>query len=252
MPDPGIFQFIGESVDAALISFVMATAAEVIAAIMPIATLGVTIYFAIMGYMLIAGRLQNPAGAVMIQGIKFLAISALALSVSGYNTWVVDVIRGLEDGLASAFAGTAGAAPMSVYATIDTTLGQGWDIAADLWEQAGNRGLTEIPMAIGEYVNAIVIGISTLIVGLPAGAMIVVAKATLILLLGIGPLVRHVPDVPIDGQVVRAMVCPGHDGHHDHRPGGSRGRVHDEDLCGFHRDSGYHWRTEHAVHCPVA
>lgn len=188
MPDPGIFQFIGESVDAALISFVMATAAEVIAAIMPIATLGVTIYFAIMGYMMIAGRLQNPAGAVMIQGVKFVAISALALSVSGYNTWVVDVIRGLEDGLASAFAGTAGAAPMSVYATIDTTLGQGWDIAADLWEQAGNRGLTEIPMAIGEYVNAIVIGISTLIVGLPAGAMIVVAKATLTLLLGIGPL----------------------------------------------------------------
>ncbi|WP_245978899.1 hypothetical protein [Solilutibacter pythonis] len=86
MPDPGIFQFIGESVDAALISFVMATAAEVIAAIMPIATLGVTIYFAIMGHMMIAGRLQNPAGAVMIQSVKFLAISALALSVSGYNT----------------------------------------------------------------------------------------------------------------------------------------------------------------------
>lgn len=188
MPDPGIFQFIGESVDAALISFVMVTAAEVISAIMPIATLGVTIYFAIMGYMMIAGRLQNPAGAVMIQGVKFLVISALALSVSGYNTWVVDVIRGLEDGLAAAFSGTAGAAPMSVYATIDTTLGQGWDIAADLWEQAGNRGLTEIPMAIGEYVNAIVIGIATLVVGLPAGAMIVVAKATLTLLLGVGPL----------------------------------------------------------------
>lgn len=188
MPDPGIFQFIGESVDAALISFISATVAAVIAAIMPIATLGVTLYFSIMGYMMIAGRLQSPAGAVMIQGIKFIAISALALSVSGYNTWVVEVIRGLEDGLASAFAGTAGAAPMSVYATVDTTLGQGWDIAADLWQQAGNRGLTEIPMAIGEYVNAVVIGIATLIVGLPAGAMIVVAKATLTLLLGIGPL----------------------------------------------------------------
>lgn len=188
MPDPGIFQFIGESVDAALISFLMVTAAEVINAIMPIATLGVTIYFSIMGYMMIAGRLQNPAGAVMIQGVKFIVISALALSVGGYNSWVVDVIRGLEDGLSAAFAGTSGAPPMSVYATIDTTFGKGWSIAADLWEQAGNRGITELSMAIGEYVNALVIGIATLIVGLPAGAMIVVAKATLTLLLGIGPL----------------------------------------------------------------
>ena len=124
----------------------------------------------------------------MIQGVKFIAISALALSVSGYGTWVVDVIRGLEDGLASAFAGTSGSPPMSVYATIDTTLGQGWDIAADLWEQAGNRGMTEIPMAIGEYVNAFVVGFATLVVGIPAGAMIVIAKATLTLLLGVGPL----------------------------------------------------------------
>src|SRR5690606_5112908 len=122
------------------------------------------------------------------QGIKFICISAIALSVSGYNSWVIDVVRGLEDGLASAFAGRSSAGgSLSVYATVDSTLGQGWDIAADLWEQAGNRGLTEVSMAIGEYVNAFVIGISTLVVGLPAGAMIVVAKATLTLLLGIGP-----------------------------------------------------------------
>lgn len=189
MADPGIFQFIGESVDAALASFITGTVGSVIDAIMPVAILGATIYFSIMGYMMIAGRLQNPAGAVVLQGIKFIAISALALSVGGYSSWVIDVIRGLEEGLASAFSGTAGTGgALSVYSTVDSTLGEGWDIAADLWEQAGNRGLTEVPMAIGEYVNAFVIGIATLVVGLPAGAMIVVAKATLTLLLGIGPL----------------------------------------------------------------
>lgn len=189
MASPGIFQFVGESVDSALASFVTGTVGAVISAIMPIATLGATIYFAIMGYMIIAGRLQSPGGAVVIQCVKFLVISAIALSVSGYDSYVIGLIRGLEDGLAAAFAGTAEAGgSMSVYATIDATLGQGWDIAADLWEQAGNRGLTEMGMAIGEYANAAVIGIATLMVGLPAGAMIVVAKATLTLLLGIGPL----------------------------------------------------------------
>lgn len=188
MPDPGIFQFIGESVDAALASFVMATAQSVISAIMPIATLGATIYFSILGYMMIAGRLQGPGSAVLIQAVKFIVISAIALSAGGYNAWVVDVIRGLEDGLAAAFSGTAGEAPMSVYATVDTTLGRGWEIAAQLWEQAGNRGLSEISMGIGELVNATVIALATLVVGIPAGAMIVVAKATLTLLLGVGPL----------------------------------------------------------------
>src|SRR5690606_25002682 len=143
MLDPGIFQFIGESVDSALASFITGTVGSVIDAIMPIAILGATLYFSIMGYMMIAGRLQNPAGAVVIQGIKFICISAIALSVSGYNSWVIDVVRGLEDGLASAFAGRSSAGgSLSVYATVDSTLGQGWDIAADLWEQAGNRGLT--------------------------------------------------------------------------------------------------------------
>lgn len=189
MADPGIFQFIGESVDTALNSFVEVTAGQVISGIIPIAILGATIYFAFAGYMIIAGRLQMPAGTLMLQAVKFIVVSALALSVGGYNNWVVGSIHGLEDGLAAMFAGTNSTGePMSVYATVDTTLGKGWDIAAELWERAGNRGLTEISMAIGEYVNALVIGIATLVVGLPAGAMIVVAKAMLTLLLGIGPI----------------------------------------------------------------
>lgn len=189
MADPGIFQFIGESVDTALNSFVAATAGQVIAGIVPIAILGATIYFAFSGYMIIAGRIQSPAGTLMLQAVKFVVLAALALSLDGYNNWVVGTIRGLEDGLAAMFAGSGPSdEPKSVYATVDATLGQGWDIAAQLWEQAGSRGLTELGMAIGEYVNALVIGISTLLVGLPAGALIVVAKATLTLLLGIGPI----------------------------------------------------------------
>lgn len=189
MPDPGIFQFVGESVDQALHAFVGATAGQVIADITPFAMLGATIYFALAGYMIIAGRIQTPGGTVMMQAVKFIVIATVALSLDGYNNWVVDVVHGLESGIASMFSGTGSAGePMSVYASLDTTLGKGWSIAADLWESAGSRGVTQLGMAIGEYVNAIVIALATLIVGLPAGAMIIVAKATLTLLLGIGPL----------------------------------------------------------------
>lgn len=72
MPDPGIFQFIGESVDAALASFVMATAQSVISAIMPIATLGATLYFSILGYMMIAGGLALIDGNQLPQAPKWV------------------------------------------------------------------------------------------------------------------------------------------------------------------------------------
>lgn len=188
MADPGIFQFIGESVDRAMDSFVGATSAQVIADFIPIATAGATIYFALMGYMIIAGRIQTPGGTVLLQAVKFIVLFSLAMSVGGYTNWVVGSIRGLESGLASSFATTSSGEPMSVYATIDATLGAGWDIAADLWEQGMSRGVTELAPAIADIAVAAVIGVATIVVGLPAGAMIVVAKASLTLLLGVGPL----------------------------------------------------------------
>lgn len=51
-----------------------------------------------------------------------------------------------------------------------------------------NRGVTELAAAIGDIAVATVVAAATIVVGLPAGAMIVVSKASLTLLLGIGPL----------------------------------------------------------------
>lgn len=43
-------------------------------------------------------------------------------------------------------------------------------------------------MAIGEYINGTIIIVATALLGIPAGGMIVVAKAALYLMLGVGPL----------------------------------------------------------------
>lgn len=187
--NPGVFQYIGDSVELAMNSFVAATSAQVIVDFLPIAVAGATIYFALIGYMIIAGRIQTPGGTLLLQAVKFLVLLGLAMSANGYNQWVVGSIRGLENGITQAFSTTGSSGgSVTVYGTLDETLGKGWDIAGALWERAMNRGVTELPASIGDYVNAIVIGLATAIVGLPAGAMIVVAKASLTLLLGIGPL----------------------------------------------------------------
>lgn len=87
MADPGIFQFVGESVDKAMDSFVGATSAQVIADFAPIAMLGATIYFALMGYMIIAGRIQTPGGSVLLQAVKFLVLFSLARWAGTTTGW---------------------------------------------------------------------------------------------------------------------------------------------------------------------
>lgn len=186
MTDPMIFQWIGESVDAALSAFVNTTAGTTATSIVATAVGLTTFYYVLMGYQMIAGRITQPASQFGISAVKFLLISTFALSADNYLTWVVESMRGLESGLAAAWSG-AEVAPSSVYAVVDSALGKGWGIAGDLWEKAANRSWDEIGMSMGEYFNAVLIAIATLIVALPAGAMIVVAKAGLALLFGIGP-----------------------------------------------------------------
>lgn len=186
MADPMIFQWIGESVDAALSAFVNTTAGTTVTSIVATAVGLTTFYYVLMGYQMIAGRITQPASQFVISAAKFLMISTFALSADNYLNWIVETMRGLETGLAAAWSG-AEVAPASVYAVVDSALGKGWGIAGDLWEQAVNRSWDEIGMSLGEMVNAVVIAIATLIVALPAGAMIIVAKAALALLFGIGP-----------------------------------------------------------------
>lgn len=187
MDDLMLFQFIGETVDAALNTYVNVTAGNVISAFIETAILATTLYYIMNGYMMIAGRIQAPFYAFLLSAAKFVFISALALNADTYLEWVVEAIRGLELGFTTAFAGSHGTAPDSVYEVVDNALGKGWGLSADLWERAGSRGLTELGMAFGDYINAILIAIATGIIGIPSGAMIVVAKAMLSLMLGVGP-----------------------------------------------------------------
>ena len=187
MTSPMLFQFIGESFEIALNTYVNVTASNVITTFTTTAVLSTTLYYVMTGFLMITGRVEAPFSTFMLSAGKFLLISAFALNADMYMQWVVESIRGMETGLTSAFAGSGGLTPTSVYGVVDDALGKGWGLSANLWEKAGNRGFAEIGMALGEYLNAIIIAIATIIIAIPAGAMIVAAKAILSLMLGIGP-----------------------------------------------------------------
>ena len=135
-----LFQFIGETVDTALNTYVNVTAGNVVSTFVHTAVLMTSLYYVMNGYMMIAGRVETPFYTFLLSAGKFIVISALALNADTYLQWVVESIRSLELGFTSAFAGSEGTAPGSVYQVVDDALGKGWGLTADLWERAGNRG----------------------------------------------------------------------------------------------------------------
>ena len=188
MSGPMLFQFIGESVDTALATYVTTVSSSIVTTFISVAIGFTTLYYVMLAFMIMLGRVESPWSNFMMSAGKFALIGSFAVSASAYGTWVVEAIRGLETGLTAAFSGADGITPTSVYQVVDESIGKGWGVSADLWEKAGNRGWREMGMAMGEYINAIIIAIATLIIAIPAGAMIVVAKTVLSLMLGIGPL----------------------------------------------------------------
>lgn len=188
MDDPMIFQFIGTSITNGMDAYVNSTAPAIIAKVTATAVLLTTVYYAYLGYLIIFGKIQGSMGTILLSAGKFAIIAAFALNAGFYLDNVAGGVRDLETGLTQAFAGQQGAPPANVYAMIDESVRQGWTLSGEAWESAGNRGLTEMGMMFGEYFVAIVIAVATMVLAIPGGAMIIVAKTLLELLLGIGPL----------------------------------------------------------------
>lgn len=186
MSAPVIFEFMGDSVDFALRSFVAVTSSRVIFDFTLFATACTSLYIACMGYAIVVGQIQQPFTTFLVKSAKLVIISTFALNAGNYSEWVAGSLQSLEQGMTAAFSGAD--ADASVYKTLDQTLDKGLSIAAGLQQQASGRGVTEMGAAISDEINAAVVALSTLLIMLPAGAMIIVAKAGLTLMLGIGPL----------------------------------------------------------------
>ncbi|MEA9731376.1 type IV secretion system protein [Xanthomonas campestris] len=188
MSDSMIFQFIGDSITNAMDVYVESTVPALIEKITATAVLMGSLYYTIIGILISLGRVEGPFSQLMVSFGKFALIGAFALSAGTYMEFVVATGHDLETGLTQAFSGEHGANPTTVYQVVDQSVLKGLDLAQELWNRASNRGMTKIGMMIGEYFEAIIIATATLLIAVPAGAMIVASKTLLELLLGIGPL----------------------------------------------------------------
>lgn len=187
MADPMVFQFIGESVSNATDAFVEPAATNLMFALQMLALTGVTLYITLTGYAISTGAVESPFWTFIKQCVKIIIIAAFALSVDGYFGKVVTALGGLEEGLAQALNPDAGAAPMNIYQVLDRSLGKGLELVATCFQRADDAGWS-IGSAFGWVIAGLVVGIGTALVSALGGAMVIVAKFSLAIMISVGPL----------------------------------------------------------------
>lgn len=187
--ESNFYEWIGNSIDSILNGYVQLMAHSVIDNTSGFFIVGGGIFFTVLGLLSASGYIEHPLPHIFKLMLKWVFIGAFVLDADTYLGWVVEAIRGLEVGLADAFSPNGkGVAATSVYQVIDRAMTGGFDIASDLIARAGRRGMTEIGMVFFDWLIAGTMIIATLLITLPAGAMIITAKVLLAFLLGCGPL----------------------------------------------------------------
>lgn len=183
----GIFEWIGKNIDGLLQNYIAVTSSNVINDFIGIFIAGGTLYFLFLGYMIMAGYVQQSAEQILKVAVKFALIAGLALTPSMYMSNVVTSIQGLEGGLAASFSGLNQGKTENIYQVLDQTFKSGYDLALKLFAQAGKRDFLEIGPMFFDYFNGTIIYGATILIALPAGAMIVAAKVMLSIILAVGP-----------------------------------------------------------------
>ena len=179
------FTTLSQNIDGAAASFVTSKAAGVISAITPVAIAGVAIYISIFGYMVMAGRIQEPFSDFIIKCVKIILIAAFALNAGTYGEWVVGSINSLRDGLTGVFGTDS-----NIYSTFDNLLTTCWDKVqqARVKLDLAGKWFPDFAAIISWGAVAIIILVTGIVLTCVAALMILVADILLKITLAIGPL----------------------------------------------------------------
>lgn len=187
-PDVYLFRFIGETIESAIAHFVTPAIDNIIGVVGPTALIGVTLYIAILGALVIAGYLSSPFWDVVKTCAKIAFIGAIALSASNYLTWVVASVDGIQTGLAGALNTLGGPPPDSIYQSLDSALGKAFDMVGRCFKHADEAGFMEFGTALGWMFSGVSIAAGGVGFTLLGGAIIIMAKVALTALFALGPL----------------------------------------------------------------
>lgn len=187
-PPSVIFTEVGTKIETTLQAFYVAAASNVAGAIGVIAIASVTMFVAIYGAMVIAGKIQEPFMDFAVKAVKIIIVAAVALNAGNYMNYVVNAVQGLESGMVEA-VGTGGPSPpANIYQALDSAVDKTNELLEQMNKEGSDLGALQIGRAISIALCICVVGFGAILFLFFAGAVTILAKFMLAMLFAVGPL----------------------------------------------------------------
>lgn len=164
------------------------TSSNIVSAIAGPAWVMMGIYFALWGFSMVRGLIDEPLTDGLFRMVKISIVLGLALNTGLYQTHVVDFIQNVPGAMAQLLVfggGNAESGTASTFATLDMLLVKTQDLAYKCWDQMSILSPGQ-SLAFG-ICALIILGMGLFFLGV-AGLGIIITKLLLMLMLALGPI----------------------------------------------------------------
>lgn len=172
-----VIEPIMEKVEDATSTFINGGVSDLVTAVSPVITAGLTLSFVIMGVLVMMNRIEMPLMDFLGRSLKIGIITSIAIAGGMYQTHISSVLLDLPDSMSALISGADGAAGF------DGAAGKGFKAADIAFEAAGFSG-SGIVMAI---VGIIILIITGFLFAIGAGFLIV-GKVFVATIVALGPI----------------------------------------------------------------
>lgn len=178
------FETLGNAYEQAANTMVDGSISNLISTLTPVITSGLILYIVITGYMVVAGRIQDPISDILIKLSKWTIIGFIALNAATITSAFIGGFNGLEQTILQGFNASNG----NAYQSLDNSLSNGLNAAADILDLNKKLDWYEFGAIFRNMLTAGLVMIAVLLQTALAGATIILAKAALLVVFALAPL----------------------------------------------------------------
>jgi type IV secretion system protein VirB6 len=194
-----LFEALGAALESATNHYANEHSQNLALAIYPYVYGGLMLWFTVMSFQVLSGRLQQPFINLVERLGAGMVLASIAFGPSVYQVEILNDFDSLQNALVSAVAGTE----TSPYKAADVALQRGFDIGGQFSEQTTVSGPESF---VGWIIGACVIFFGSAFISLSAAGSIMVAKASLSLILAWGQIAIACAIFPATRKMFEAWI----------------------------------------------
>lgn len=178
-----LFEPIFDRVDEVTVDYVADFSSNMITALTPFVTTGLSLAFIFMAIAIIQGAIQTPIAEFLKRSFMIALIVSIAMAGGFYQTHLADLITTVPDSLAATMMGEPGVTTTAA-SMLDQAATVGFDRAGEAFDKVSLYSGSSYVFVI---YGATILGVTILLLAI-GGAYIILAKVALAILAGFGPM----------------------------------------------------------------